>query len=164
MKIDEIILNGLSKNGWIGFDMQPQSGKTASGYIPIYPNTRYTVGKHGWVSDSPRNSFVSSTNITEPHRDMVWDDKEAIFKVDLPNGEYQITAHFCSGEGYSHGVAIAANGAEVIEKFVIPTRNDIVDKSYTIYIKNHQLIQSIHVKSGGTHSHWIWSGLTIRKT
>ena len=147
----------------VKFDMQSLNGQTAPGHIAVFTDTVYTDGGYGWITGSSREEFRSETEIPEPYRDAVWSKEDGVFRIALPNGRYEVTGYFCSGESAPHEINIIANGEKVIDNLRVPVGNEAVEKSYTITIGDGQLTQIIYTRGRGTYVRWIWNGCIIER-
>ena len=155
------------ENLWSGkrvveFDMQPQDGQTAPGYIAVFTDTLYTNGKYGWAAKSTLDEYLSESDIPEPYRDSVWAKEDGVFRVALPDGTYKVTCHFCSGGHVEHKINIIANGKKVINNLKVPAGNETIKKSYDITITDERLTQVIYGKGRGKT--WTWNGCTIERS
>ena len=147
----------------IKFDMQSHDGQTAPDHIAIYEDTVYTDGKYGWLTRSEREEFVSEVNLPEPYRDSVWGEEDGVFRIALPNGEYEVTCYFSSGDSEPLEINLIANGEKKIKKLRIPTGIETVERSYDITITDERLTQVIYSRGRSRYERWGWSGCTIKR-
>ena len=147
----------------IKFDMQSHNGQTAPNHIAIYEDTVYTDGRYGWLTRSEREEFISEANLPEPYRDSVWGEEDGVFRVALPNGEYEVTCYFSSGGSEPLEINLIANGEKKIKKLRIPTGNETVERSYSVSITDERLTQVIYTRGRRHYERWGWSGCTIKR-
>jgi hypothetical protein len=126
---------------------------TDTGSLPVFVGTRYQPGGFGWDTIYPRYEF----------KDGPWDTEDAAFRVDLPDGRYEVICRFQSNDGNSHSIDLYANGDRVIKEFTVPGDEKVVEKKFTVEITDGTLIQVIHAASRDYESHWAWSGVTIQQ-
>ncbi|MFC1712067.1 hypothetical protein ACFL6S_00295 [Candidatus Poribacteria bacterium] len=159
-KPDEDLWGGKIK---VEFDMQSQNGQTSPDHFAVYGDTIYTDGRYGWLTRSERNEFLSKADIPEPYKDSVWSEEDGVFRVALPNGEYEVTCYFCSGGSKPLEINLIANGEKRIKKLRLPTGNETVAKSYKVIITDERLTQVIYTRRKGSYQRWAWSGCTIER-
>lgn len=147
----------------LDFDMQPHNGQTTPGHIPIFSDTIYVDGKYGWVTRSDRNEFRNEIDIPEPYRDIIWSETDGVFRIALPNGEYEIICYFCSAGSEAQEINIIANGEKKIKKLKIPGGNETSERSYIINVTDERLTQVIYTRGKGQYKRWGWSGFSIRR-
>ena len=147
----------------IKFDMQSHNGQTAPNHIAIYEDTVYTDGRYGWLTRSEREEFISEANLPEPYRDSVWGEEDGVFRVALPNGEYEVTCYFSSGGSEPLEINLIANGEKKIKKLRIPTGNETVERSYSVSITDERLTQVIYTRGRRHYERWGWSGCAIKR-
>lgn len=142
----------------IAFDMQPHDGQTTPGYIAVYEDTGYTDGRYGWLTQSERDDFKSESEVPQPYQDNIWGKEDGVFRVALPNGMYEVTCYFSTGESEPLEINLIANGEKQVKRLQIPVGNETIDRRYNITITDKQLTQVIY-----THGkRWGWSGFTIQ--
>ena len=147
----------------IKFDMQAHDGQTAAGHIAIYEDTEHIDGRYGWLTRSEREGFTSESNLSEPFRDGVLGKEDGVFRVALPNGEYEVTCYFSTGEGEPQEINLIANGEKKIRRLRIPAGTESVERSFHVTITDERLTQVIYATGRGRHTHWGWSGCTIKR-
>ena len=147
----------------IKFDMQSHNGQTAPNHIAIYEDTVYTDGRYGWLTRSEREEFISEANLPEPYRDSVWGEEDGVFRVALPNGEYEVTCYFSTGGSEPQEINLVANGEKKIKKLRIPTGNETVERSYSVSITDERLTQVIYSRGRRHYERWGWSGCAIKR-
>ena len=145
----------------VAFDMQPSDGQTALGQIPVYVDTVYTDGQYGWLTVSEKDDFKSESETSQPYGDSILGKDDAVFRVALPNGTYEVICYFsadASEEPEPLEINLIANGEQRIQRLRIPVGNETIEKRYDITITDEHLTQVIY-----THGkRWGWSGFTIR--
>lgn len=147
----------------IKFDMQSHDRQTAPDHIAIYEDTVYTDGRYGWLTRSEREEFISEANLPEPYRDSVWGEEDGVFRVALPNGEYEVTCYFSSGGSEPLEINLIANGEKKIKKLRIPTGIETVERSYNVTITDERLTQVIYTRGRSRYERWGWSGCAIKR-
>ena len=145
----------------IKFDMQHHDGQTAPDHIAIYEDTEYIDGRYGWLTQSEREEFLSESNLPEPYRDSVWGEEDGVFRVALPNGEYEVTCYFSSDGSEPLEINLIANGDKKIKKLRISAENETVERSYNVTITDERLTQVIYSGGRGRYERWVWSGCAI---
>ncbi len=140
--------------GKLDFRMQAKGQEYKdTGSLPVFVDTRYQPGGFGWDTIYPRYEF----------KDGLWDTEDAAFRVDLPDGRYEVACRSQSNDGNSHSIDLYANGANVIKKLTVPGDGRAVEKRFTVEVTDGTLIQVIHAASRDYDSHWVWNGFTIQK-
>ena len=127
--------------------------------IPVFVDTRYQPGGFGWDTVYPRHSFL---NTGEFMGSGVWDTEDAAFRIDLPNGEYEVTCRFQSNDGKAHRIELYANGRREIQT-VAPDSNEIVEGRFTVEVGDGTLTLVIHASGSERHTQWVWSGFNLRR-
>ena len=147
----------------IKFDMQSRNGQTAPDHIAIYEDTVYTDGRYGWLTRSEREEFISEANLPEPYRDSVGGEEDGVFRVALPNGEYEVTCYFSSGGSEPLEINLIANGEKKIKKLRLPMGHETVERSYNVTITDERLTQVIYTRGRRHYERWGWSGCAIKR-
>ncbi len=134
------------------------SGREVSGTCLVTPERRYRTGGYGWDTLSPRQSFDGG----------VWDSEDAAFRIDVPNGRYDVRCQFKSDTLRVHRIAIYINGKRAGKPFVVPTNVAAgpvppIEQTWQTTVDNGTLIIVIHSLDKGTNAHWVWSGCTIER-
>ena len=153
----------------LAFDMQPKDGQTAPGHIPVYTDTVYTDGQYGWLTVSEREAFKGGSEVRQPYGDSILGKEDAVFRVALPNGTYEVTCHFRGDEPESDEpleieIYLIANGEKQIQRLQIPVGTEAIDKQYNITITDEHLTQVIYLRKKTRYKKWGWSGFTIEAT
>ncbi len=153
----------------LAFDMQPEDGQTAPGHIPVYTDTVYTDGQYGWLTVSEREDFEGESEVPQPYADSIIGKEDAVFRVALPNGTYEVTCYFRGDEPESDDpleieIYLIANGEKQIQRLRIPVGTGAIDKQYNITITDEHLTQVIYHAEKTRFVKWGWSGFTIRST
>ena len=147
----------------IKFDMQSHNGQTAPNHIAIYDDTVYTDGRYGWLTRSEREEFISEANLPEPYRDSVGGEEDGVFRVALPNGEYEVTCYFSTGGSEPQEINLVANGEKKIKKLRLPTGHETVERRYNVTITDERLTQVIYSRGRSRYERWGWSGCAIKR-
>ena len=154
----------------VSFDMQPEEGQTAPGHIPVYVDTTYTDGKYGWLTVSAREESQNKLGVAQPYTDSILGKEDAVFRVALPNGTYEVICYFSAnivGEedrAEPLEVNLISNGEKQIQRLQIPIGNETIDRRYNITITDEHLTQVIYTHEKSRYQRWVWSGFTIRST
>ena len=154
----------------LAFDMQPEDGQTAQGHIPVYTDTVYTDGKYGWLTVSTREESQNKLGVAQPYTDSILGKEDAVFRVALPNGTYEVTCYFSANivdeedRAEPLEVNLIANGEKQIQQLRIPVGNETVDRRYNITITDEYLTQVIYTHEKSRYQRWVWSGFTIQPT
>ena len=154
----------------VSFDMQPEEGQTAPGHIPVYVDTTYTDGKYGWLTVSAREESQNKLGVAQPYTDSILGKEDAVFRVALPNGTYEVICYFSAnivGEedrAEPLEVNLITNGEKQIQRLQIPVGNETIDRRYNITITDEHLTQVIYTHEKSRYQRWVWSGFTIRST
>ena len=154
----------------ISFDMQPEDGQTAPGHIPVYVNTTYSDGKYGWLTVSGRENSQNKFRVTQPYTDSILGKEDAVFRVALPNGRYEVICYFSANIADEEDraepleVNLIANGKKQIQRLQVPVGNETIDRRYNITITDEHLTQVIYTRVKGRYNRWGWSGFTIQST
>ncbi len=150
------------------FDLQPEDGQTATGHIAVHPDTVYTDGQYGWLTESERDDFgISQTGGSEapqPYKDSIFGAEDGVFRVALPNGIYEVTCYFSASGSEPLEINLIAGGEKQIQRLRIPTGNETIEKRYNITITDEHLTQVIYTRGKGKYKRWGWSGFTIQST
>ncbi len=93
------------------------------------------------------------------------DHFDGVFKIDLPNGPYQVKVQFASSPTPKPvRLNLIANGKKIISNQILPTQNELVSHSYTLEITDGQLTQIIYVKQEKRfESKWQWASCYIKR-
>ena len=153
----------------LAFDMQPEDGQTAPGHIPVYMDTAYTDGQYGWLTVSEKEAFKGESEVPQPYEDSILGIEDAVFRVALPNGTYEVTCYFRGDEPEADEpleieVYLIANGEKQIQRLQIPVGTKAVDKRYNITVTDEHLTQVIYFGKKIRFKRWGWSGFTIQST
>ena len=154
----------------VSFDMQPEEGQTAPEHIPVYVDTTYTDGKYGWLTVSAREESQNKLGVAQPYTDSILGKEDAVFRVALPNGRYEVVCYFSAnivGEedrAEPLEVNLITNGEKQIQRLQIPVGNETIDRRYNITITDEHLTQVIYTHEKSRYQRWVWSGFTIRST
>ncbi len=142
----------------ITFDMQPDNGQTAPGYIAVHADTVYADGQYGWLTESERDDFENRSEVPQPYEDSIWGAEDGVFRVALPNGTYEVTCYFSASQSEPLEINLIANGEKQIQRLRIPVGNETIEKRYNITITDKHLTQVIYARG----NQWGWSGFTIQ--
>ena len=161
-----------SGNLIIHFDMQPNGSTTALDHHAIGPDTEYESGKFGWNTRSPHEGYRVYRRTTALAQDGVWGQRDAAFKIDLPNGTYRVTNTFAEREDAVHTLNLLANETQVLKDFTISDADGVLQHTYTVEVTDGYLTQVIyspkdrvrHEDDWENKNHfWIWNGCTVEQ-
>lgn len=156
----------------IRFDMQPNGSATALDHHAIGPDTAYESGKFGWHTRSPHEGYRVYRRTTALAQDGVWGQRDAAFKIDLPNGTYRVTNTFAEREDAVHTLNLLANETQVLKDFTISDTDGVLQHTYTVEATDGYLTQVIfslkdrvrHEDDWEHKNHfWIWNGCTVEQ-
>ena len=156
----------------IRFDMQPIGSETAPDHHVIGPDTVYQSGKFGWDTRAPHEAYRDGRPRPALARDAVWSQRDAAFKLDLPNGTYRVTNTFAAAIDATHTVNLFANGTLVLKEFTVTDEEGVLQHTYTVEVTNGYLTQVIftpkdrvrHEDDWENRNHfWIWNGCTVEQ-
>ena len=150
--------------GVLSFDMQPDDGETAPGYHPVHAETLYADGRYGWLTASAREGFNNELRGPQPNADSIWGEEDAVFRVSLPNGTYQVTCYFSAQKEEPLEINLIAGGEKHIQRLQLPAGDEQVERRYTVTVTDEHLTQVIYTRGGGEAKRWGWSGFTIQAT
>ena len=154
----------------VSFDMQPEGGQTASGHISVYVDTIYTDGKYGWLTVSERVDSQNKLGVAQPYADSILGKGDAVFRVALPNGRYEVICYFSANivdeedRAEPLEVNLIANGEKQIQRLRVPVGNETIDRRYNITITDGHLTQVIYTHEKSRYQRWVWGGFTIQST
>lgn len=108
----------------------------------------FSSGGFGWVTSVPRQEWVSARRENRPtFPDLVGDRRDRAFRVDLPNGKYNVTCHFASLDDRpgderrgAYQTGVIANDRRVGRVEVLPGSDPQTIK-YTVEVTNGRLVQ-----------------------
>ena len=156
----------------IRFDMQPNGSETAPDHHPIEPDTEYESGKFGWHTRSPHEAYQDGRRKEPLSRDAVWWQRDAAFKLDLPNGNYRVTNTFAAAIDATHTINLLANGIPVLQEATVADGDEVLHHTYTVEVTDGYLAQVIfaskdrvrHEDDWNKRDHfWIWNGCTVEQ-
>ena len=139
--------------GEISFRMQAKDATNEDTHLPVLMDTRYQPGGFGWDTIYPRYEFAGG----------VWDTEDAAFRIDLPDGNYEVICRFQSNDDQTHPIHLYANGKRVIRQLAVPGNKEVMEKRFTVQVTNETLIQVIHAANRDYGAHWVWSGFLVRR-
>ena len=149
--------------GEVNFQMQAEDASNPAALdgisIPVFVDTRYQPGGFGWDTTYPGHSFQNTGEFIGTG---VWDTEDAAFRIDLPNGEYEVTCRFQSNDGKAHRIELYANGNRKIQ-ITVPGSYEVVEGRFTVEVTDGTLVQVIHAAGSELRAHWVWSGFNLRR-
>ncbi len=146
----------------ITFDMLADAEHAGTQRTPIYAHTDYTAGRYGWLTRSEREGFENATATLPIYRSGVWGAEDAVFRVALPNGTYQVTCYFSGHAEEPLEMNLIANGERQIQRLRLPAGHRTVERRYTLTVSDEHLTQVIYTRGKGDYRRWGWSGFTVR--
>jgi hypothetical protein len=120
-RLERLDTRAVTFDGLLALDFGPLGSPVMEGFIPVTAGTAYTEGRGmGWCDAEIWRSF----NVLQP--DALYEDfvcpRNAVFRVDLPNGKYRVIANIDSPGGF-WGEAqayrrrqVTANGRAVVDE------------------------------------------------
>ena len=153
----------------LAFDMQPEDGQIAPGHIPVYTDTIYTDGRYGWLTVSERVNSLNKLGVPQPYTDSILGKEDAVFRVALPNGRYEVICYFSANIANEEDrpepleVNLIANGEKQIQRLQVPVGNETIERRYNITITDEHLTQVIYTHEKSRYKRWGWSGFTIQR-
>ena len=135
------------------FDFQPTGSPIEIGFIEINKNTLYSslIG-YGWDT-SPANDADRATG-SDLERDFVYDSTDREFKVDLPNGKYNVTVLLGDKGAFAHDNMDVS--AETVLKLsgVNTATGEVKQLSFTVDLSDGQL-NILFQDVGGADPNWV---------
>ena len=119
----------------------------------VTPEHRYRPGGYGWDTLSPRQAFAGG----------VRDAEDAAFRIDVPNGLYNVLGQFRADDLRPHRMVVYINGKRAGKPVAVPTDNGEIEHTWQTRVNNGALIIVIHSLDKGENAHWVWSGCTIER-
>lgn len=168
------------------FDLQPRDGEAVPEHISIYNDTAYIDGLYGWISKSVQDEFKTGGGgfelkywhtedtksvrdirevlaVGEPnpllYQDSLWGEEDAVFRLALPNGTYEVTCYFYAGIVAPVDINLIANGEKQFQKLRLTSANEAAERRYTVTITDERLTQVIYSRK----KRWVWNGFTIKQ-
>jgi len=158
--VDKVIVEDYYPDTY-KFDFNSLTSPLENGFTNITRFMLYNGSGYGWSSqpsgDRDRLAGINPVNLT---RDLIFDNIERTFVVDLPNNKYLVSI-FIGDMNYSHdNMDVYANN-ELKLNDVANNVGQIKQLNFTAYIKDGHL--NITFKDdGGSDPNWTCEGLIIR--
>ena len=123
------------------------------------------------IRGHPYEAFQDNGGKSALAQDGVWHQRDAAFKLDLPNGNYRVTNTFCADEDRTHTVSLLANGVQILKDFTVDD-NKVREHTYTIEVTEGYLTQVIYTSKDRVRPeddwenklhYWIWNGSTVEQ-
>ncbi|MFH1338997.1 MAG: thrombospondin type 3 repeat-containing protein [Candidatus Omnitrophota bacterium] len=135
------------------------SGSVKTGYTQVLHTTTYSADRgYGWTSTVKEDHDRGTGD--DLLRDFTNDDVEREFKVDLPNGYYQVKLYFHDYGPYDHGnMMIKAEGIVKLTDIYQPAGDGAI-RLYNVTIEDGQLNQIISTDKAHDIN-WILNGMEI---
>lgn len=170
-KADAAVTDWVRRNirrGQIYFDMRPAGGGLSPGYGPVYKDSVYAAGGFGWVTSTPRQESTTQSDGSGPDRDYLWATNDAAFRIDLPNGRYNVALTFFSPEEQAgHEIGVLANDREVIRNLIVPSvtaiKRDFIVEATTDHLTLVLFCPQRRISVDGIHDHWILNGVSLSR-
>jgi hypothetical protein len=149
----------------LNFDFQPAGTPHQADSIVVEPNSWYREHGYGWVTVSNRNGQHNTATAESPNRDFVTDQFDGVFKVDLPNGRYQVKVQFASWPTPKPiQLNLIANDKKVISNWVLPVQNELVGYTYSLEATDGHLTQIVYVEQEKRfEARWQWASCHIER-
>jgi hypothetical protein len=110
---------------------------------------------------------MNESNVSQPYKNSISGQEDGVFRVALPNGNYEVTCYFSaddSDEPEPLEINLIANGEKQIQRLQIPVGNETIERRYNITITDEHLTQVIYTRGKGKYKRWGWSGFSIQST
>lgn len=110
---------------------------------PVKRGHVFASGSYGWVRNAPGKAWTRTASEAETglFTELVGDNEDRVFRVDLPDGHYRITCHFPPHPEGDYEVNIIANDQQVLRGLVVGQDADTAVIHYTSNITGGHLTQ-----------------------
>lgn len=142
------------------FDFGTASSPVASGFTRVTESTAYTAGGYGWTDTTTLESRDRAGVTDDLRRDFVMSSSAArTFKIDLPNGTYNVVVTQ-GDQTYMHdNMIVKANGVTRLAD-VDTAAGTFVTNTFSISITGGSLSLEFS-DGGGTDPTWVVNGVAI---
>ncbi|WP_422928853.1 hypothetical protein [Singulisphaera sp. PoT] len=145
------------------FDFGPSSSPVAAGYIgEDFTGYSPTIG-YGWNAASPTSVTNTLDQGAGMGTDLTRDEfytQDATFKVDLPNGSYNVTLTMGDVGNFAHEANVYFQGSQV--STIATTGGQIIAPTFLVTVTNGQLQLRLQEVTGpGLAGYAVIQGLTI---
>lgn len=142
------------------FDFGTATSPVASGYTRVTEATAYTAGGFGWTDTSTLESR-DRTGVTDAlRRDFVMSSSAArTFKVDLPNGTYNVAVTQGDQSFLHDNMVVKANGVTKLPDVDTPA-GTFVTNTFAVTVTGGSLSLEFS-DAGGTDPTWVINGVSI---
>lgn len=157
----------------INFQLQPD--RIGQGVHGVDPDTPFSPGRFGWLTNSPAETLWNLKTLYPPDeheifRYAITADKDAAFRLALPNGQYKVTLYMMDGRANAsfHNMSVIANDTTRLNNVIIPPRVP-VKFSYTVTVTDQMLDQVFYSTWGKfsipglLSSTWLINGFVVEE-
>jgi hypothetical protein len=137
---------------------------------PVARERFFSSGSFGWVRVAPRRDWRSERSGREKldFPRLVGDERDRTFRIDLPDGRYDVTLHFATNPAGAYETCVIANDTR-IGRATVPDRGEPQTLRYTVDVTNGQLTQTFYTTWPGSTDprrlrYWAVSGIEIVST
>ncbi len=88
-------------------------GGDSPGICAVPRDRQFASGSFGWVREAPRQEFPSQREKGGEFPFLIGDTRDRAFRIDLPNGRYEVTCHFVPNRAGSYQTHVIANDRRV---------------------------------------------------
>lgn len=142
------------------FDFGTATSPVMTGYTRITESTAYGAGLPGWTGTSLNSADRASGS--DLYRDLVYGSSPRSFKVDLPNGTYNLIM-LMGDNNYAHDqMSITVNGI-VAASGLSAAAAGAVHKKFTINVDTGYM-DIMFSDAGGSDPNWVINGIEISRT
>ncbi len=145
------------------YDFGTSSSPVASGYTRVTETTGYFSGGYGWTDTSSLNSRDRGAP-DDLRRDLVQNDSSSArtFRVDIPNGTYNVTLTMGDQTNAHDNMIVRANGTTMLGD-VDNAVGSFAVNTFSITVSGGSL-QLEFSDAGGSDPTWVVNALTISST
>lgn len=158
--VSSVIVEDYSE--FLRFDFQPDSSPVQKDYIKVNRTMLYPFTANGTTFGWDASVFDDrdrgiGTRLT---RDFVFDSANREFKVDLPNGNYNVNI-FIGDMSYSHDMIDVFAEGQLKLANLNNTAGTVNVYDFIVNVNDGQLNIAMH-EGGGTDPYWVLNGLVIK--
>jgi hypothetical protein len=138
---------------------------TQSGFTQVLPDHLYGEGNwFGWSADlSPGRDrwAIIGDDQSNLHRDLHFSSTPQTFSVDLDNGDYTVTLHFCDTAWLHNNLEVQAEGSVVLADVDVPKGATPVIATFTVTVIDGTLDLQFSDPVIDSDPNWIINGAEI---
>jgi len=125
--------------------LTPTGDDADPGLRAIARNHVFKSGSFGWLRNPPGREWRQAEALDAgPFPELVGDQDDRVFRVDLPNGRYQVTCHFPPHPEGHYEINIIANDRPVVERLVVEQDGEAARIVYTTDVTDGHLTQVLY--------------------